>query len=178
MHEIVILPPQETPAQPTVKHRSQNLQEHLMGFLNANNQHGFIEDKRVLPIDLLSIKEIMALEDASLADVLMLVTEHQYVSLDELKKLCWKIKEEVRAKIGKKNFGLGKANEMMARLLGYKTFASLHALLKEKNTKMVRNFRYQDKDIRVSVFETTDKGKFRGHPNVKEEFRKVRSKTK
>ena len=173
MVQVTVLPPQETPKQPTAHRRPKDLEEHLMAFLNANNKEGYVADQKITPITLMAVPEIMALEDATLADLLVLLNEHEYVTHTDYKLFVRKMQDSVNRGTGRKTLKFCRALQMLARLFGYKTHQALCALRDLHPNGMIRNFRYQH-NANDKVFEQTPKGKYRGMPEVREAFKQAR----
>jgi hypothetical protein len=176
MVTVVTLPPQETPKQSTAKRRPKDLEEMLIAFLNVNNKEGFVDDNKIVPVTMMAVSEIMALENATLSDLLMLLNEHESIRYLEFKKLARKIQTEINNNVGHKVVKLGRIFELLSRLFGYRTHAALCALIKLKNDGIVRNFRYNKNASSVTfspegIFKPKD---FKCEPEVKVAFHQLR----
>jgi hypothetical protein len=103
----------------TVRAKSHNLREHLQGFLCTNNARGFLA-----PGDLF--------EDNPLMLMLLDEAEREESSIDDVKRVAWRIKKLACGQVKH-----GNCLEVLAAVYGYRTYGAMKAA-SDANGKIVR----------------------------------------
>lgn len=135
--EIKQLATPEEPKQLTARHTPQNLYEHFMAFMNANNQNGFMDDSggisdytkfaKRLDNEEFSIDTIQAIGKDTVVGLMVMVATQDTVNYREVLRFGYEIKEVSGRKIR-----LNKAQIIVARLLGYYNHDALYKELRTK----------------------------------------------
>jgi hypothetical protein len=129
--EIIELPPQEPPKQPTAHCTPGSLYEHFLAFLNANNQNGFMSDAGIISdytkfakrpdYEEFSIDAIESIGRDTVVGLMLMVATQDAISYKEVLHYGYLIKEVSGRKIK-----LASAHHIVARLLGYYNHDALH----------------------------------------------------
>jgi hypothetical protein len=122
MVTVTVYPPQEQPKQLTANHRPDNLEEHMLAFLNANNNHGF---------PLLTTEE-----SDNLGNLLYdYATQNRTIKKTDAAQMA----VEIRKRSGKK-IKFMKAYEVLARCLGYYSWRNVLGAAKENGELVNLNY--------------------------------------
>lgn len=183
MAEITVLPAGPEPAKETAHYYPKTLYEHFVAFQNQNNKGGFPIEEPTVTIELMPIEKIMALENASTADCLLLFAQHEYVTEKDLKDFRRFMQKKMTVP------GVFRArfcwlNEMLSHLFGYRSAAAMMAYARqhfdEHHPGLIRNFRGDTGAAAKALFDSYGKEqrkqKLKSSPEVKKAFNEGRAR--
>lgn len=140
MVQAIIVPPRNEPKRLSAYYQAEHLLEHFMAFMNHNNPHGFPPDEQVIKVEKKPIEELLAMEEGTIADVLMLITQHESLTLFDFKAVAHKVKDLIRPTVPK--FKHGHALMLMSRLFGYYTYEAVTVVLNQRKDDNIPNLMY------------------------------------
>ncbi|WP_155835237.1 hypothetical protein [Herbaspirillum sp. RV1423] len=108
MTDVLHLPPQEAPKLLTARQGTQNLHEHFLAFLNANNPNGF------------SSEEISSIGETAIVELLQRVAESKLVPEWIFKQFAKEIKRASNGAIIH-----NRALEIVSRVFGYNSWSEV-----------------------------------------------------